>query len=119
MGATGIEPVTGAPFAGIAPAPNYFHDLWDKRSISIARLHLPVGAHLNLDIGLAKAASYVVMMPDLATTQPADIRLCPIGAGTVESVGFLVIDPAHFEMAVQRVPVAAFVGVDDGALSNP
>lgn len=46
----------GAPFAGIAPAPNYFHDLWDKRSISIARLHLPVGAHLNLDIGLAKAA---------------------------------------------------------------
>jgi hypothetical protein len=46
----------GKPFGNIPPAPNYFHDLWEKRSISIARLHVPVGTHLNLDIGLAKAA---------------------------------------------------------------
>jgi hypothetical protein len=33
----------------------------------------------------------------------------------VEAIGFLMIDALHFELAVQGIPRAAFVGVDDGA----
>ena len=43
----------GAPFAGIGPAPNYFHGLWDKRSVSLKHLLLPVGHHFRVEVALA------------------------------------------------------------------
>jgi len=44
------------PFVGIPPAPNYFHTLWDQRSVSLARLQVPVHQHLRIEVALAKAA---------------------------------------------------------------
>ena len=45
-----------APFEGIPPAPNYFHSLWDKRSVTLKHLNTPVHQHLSVEIALAKAA---------------------------------------------------------------
>ena len=84
--------------------------------------HLTAAGCLHAMTPLREANRYgpgdVMMMADLAAPQPAEIRLCPIGASPVETVCLLMIDPLHLEMAVQRVPVAAFVGVDDGALGD-
>lgn len=44
------------PFEGIAPAPVYFHGLWDKRSVTLKHLQTPVGHLFNLEVALAKAA---------------------------------------------------------------
>lgn len=44
------------PFKRIAPAPNYFHDLWEKRSVTLQHLHVPVHQHLIVEIALAQAA---------------------------------------------------------------
>jgi hypothetical protein len=41
------------PFSQIGAAPNYFHDLWEKRSVMLTRLHVPVG-HLKMEVGLAQ-----------------------------------------------------------------
>jgi hypothetical protein len=45
-----------APFAHIPAAPNYFHGLWDKRSVTLAHIHMPVGHHFNMEVAYAKAA---------------------------------------------------------------
>lgn len=46
-----------SPFKGIAPAPNYFHGLWEKRSVSLKHLRFPVAEHFgNVEVVLAKAA---------------------------------------------------------------
>jgi hypothetical protein len=37
----------------------------------------------------------VMMMADLATPHPAEELFCPIRAGTVQAIGFLVVDPLH------------------------
>jgi hypothetical protein len=45
------------PFEDIAPAPNYFHGLWEKRSVSLKHLKMPVGHHFrNVEVALANAA---------------------------------------------------------------
>jgi hypothetical protein len=45
------------PFECFTPAPNYFHDLWDKASLKIARIKVPVGHHHPvLEVAFAKAA---------------------------------------------------------------
>ncbi len=44
------------PWNRIAPAPNYFHDLWEKRSVTLTHLHVPVHQHLKVEIALAQAA---------------------------------------------------------------
>ncbi|WP_316205918.1 hypothetical protein [Bradyrhizobium sp. SZCCHNR3058] len=44
------------PFAGIAPAPNYFHALWNKRSVSLHHMEVPVGHHFKVEVALANAA---------------------------------------------------------------
>ncbi len=45
------------PFKGIAPAPNYFHGLWEKRSVSLTHLRFPVAEHFRkVEVVLAKAA---------------------------------------------------------------
>jgi hypothetical protein len=47
---------TGKPFDGIPPAPNYFHGLWDKRSVSLSHLRVPVGERFQVEVAFAKAA---------------------------------------------------------------
>jgi hypothetical protein len=43
-----------APFAGVGPAPNYFHGLWDKRVASLTQLKVKIGHHFrNVELGLA------------------------------------------------------------------
>lgn len=40
---------------GIAPAPNYFHALWDKGSLAITRVTVPVDA-ISIEAKFANAA---------------------------------------------------------------
>ena len=47
----------------------------------------------------------MMVVSDLGTAHPGEKLLYPISAGAVERIGFLVVDPLHFEAAVQRVPV--------------
>jgi len=44
------------PFERVPPAPNYFHDLWEKRSVTLKHMHIPVHQHLKIEVALAKAA---------------------------------------------------------------
>jgi hypothetical protein len=57
----------------------------------------------------------VVMVANLSAAHAAEKLFRPVRAGAVEAVRLLMIDALHFEAAVQRIPRAAFVGVDDGA----
>lgn len=63
-------------------------------------------------------AGDVVMVPDFGAAHPAEDRLCPIGAGAVQAVRLLMIDPLHFVTGVQIVPSPAFVRIDDRALCD-
>jgi hypothetical protein len=49
-------------------------------------------------------AGNVMVDADLGTTQPAEILLSLIGAGTVKAEGLLMADPLHFETSMQAVP---------------
>lgn len=49
-------------------------------------------------------ACQMMVMANLAATQPAEIALRPIRAGAIPAVGFLVVDALHFVTAVQAVP---------------
>jgi hypothetical protein len=60
-----------------------------------------------------------VMVTDLATTDAAEEAFHPIRAGTIEAVGFLVVDPPHLEAGMQVIPHRRFVGVKHHALLNP
>ncbi len=64
-------------------------------------------------------AGNVMMVPQLAAAQAGEVRLCPVGAGAVDAVAVLVVDPLHGEPGVQRVPGRAFVGVHHGAVGDP
>jgi|GraSoiStandDraft_11_1057310.scaffolds.fasta_scaffold1097691_1 hypothetical protein len=46
----------GKAFERIPSAPNYFHTLWDKRSMTLTHVHLPVGHHFEMEVAYAKAA---------------------------------------------------------------
>lgn len=43
----------GRAFCDIPSAPNYFHTLWDKRSMTLAHVKMPVGHHYQMDVALA------------------------------------------------------------------
>lgn len=46
------------PLQGIAPAPNYFHALWEKRSVSLEHLKVAVGHHFRtVEVGLLPKAA--------------------------------------------------------------
>ena len=60
----------------------------------------------------------MVVVADFAPTHAAEKFLCPVRASAIEAVGLLMVDPLHFVMAVQRIPVAGLVGVDDSALGD-
>jgi len=40
----------------IPAAPNYFHGLWDKRSLTLTHVEMPVGHHFKMEVAYAKAA---------------------------------------------------------------
>jgi hypothetical protein len=40
----------------IAPAPNYYHELWEKRSLNIERVAMPTPNGVSLEVAFAKAA---------------------------------------------------------------
>lgn len=44
------------PFENIPCAPNYFHRLWDKRSLTLTHVEMPVGHHFKMEVAYAKAA---------------------------------------------------------------
>ena len=47
----------GSAFDGIGPAPNYFHGLWDKRSVELKRVLMPIGHYFrSVEVALADAA---------------------------------------------------------------
>ena len=46
----------------------------------------------------------MVVMASLAATEPGEIAFRPIRAGAIERIGFLMIDAAHLEPAMQVVP---------------
>jgi hypothetical protein len=37
----------GEPFVGIGAAPNFFHGLWEKRSVALQHLQVNVGHHFR------------------------------------------------------------------------
>lgn len=49
-------------------------------------------------------AGDAVMMADLSATQAREIGLGVVRAGAVRAVSLLMVDPAHFEASVQRIP---------------
>lgn len=44
------------PFSKICAAPNYFQSLWEKRSVTLKHMHIPVHQHLQIEVALLKAA---------------------------------------------------------------
>src|ERR1019366_1305180 len=61
----------------------------------------------------------VMMIPQLPSAHPRKERLRAVGAGAVDAVSLLVVDPFHREFGVQRIPGWAFIGVNDGSLGAP
>ncbi len=43
-------------------------------------------------------------MADLGAAQAAEIFLCPIGAGAVERIGFLMVDALTSNVRVEAIP---------------
>ena len=60
----------------------------------------------------------VVVMPEFTAAQPGEVGFGAIGAGAVDAVTVLVVDPLHGEAGMQRVPGRAFVGVNRSALGD-
>src|SRR4051794_34228551 len=60
-----------------------------------------------------------VVMSDLASTQTGEVGFRAIGAGTVDAIAVLVVDPLHGETGMQRVPGGTFIGVNHCALGDP
>ena len=61
----------------------------------------------------------VMMVPQLATAQAGEVGFRPVGAGAVDAVAVLVVDPLHGEPGMQRVSGRALVGVHHGAPGDP
>jgi len=63
-------------------------------------------------------AGDVVVMAQLAAAQAGEVGLCPVGAGTVDAVAILMVDPLHGELGMKGVPGRALVGVRHGAVGD-
>jgi hypothetical protein len=65
-------------------------------------------------LGVAKqiGACDVMVMTGFATAQAGEIGFCPVGAGTVDAVALLVVDPVHGEAGMQSVPGGALIGME-------
>ena len=60
-----------------------------------------------------------MMVPQLAAAQAGEVGLCPVGAGTVDALAILMVDPLHGELGMKRVPGRALVGVHHSAGGDP
>jgi hypothetical protein len=60
----------------------------------------------------------MVVVADLNAPHAREKLFCPIRAGAVERVGFLMLDAAHLEAGMQIVPAGRLVGVDDSTLGD-
>ncbi len=58
-------------------------------------------------------------MSELAATQTGEVGFSAVGAGAVDAVTVLVVDPLHGKAGVQRIPGRALIGMECGALGNP
>jgi hypothetical protein len=63
-------------------------------------------------------ANDMVVNTYLGTRQAAEIFLSLIGAGAVEAVGLLMVDPLHFVTVVQAISRRGFVGMYNRALAD-
>src|ERR1700709_2297858 len=61
----------------------------------------------------------VVVMSEFAATQSGEVGFGTIGAGAVDAIAVLVVDPLHSEAGMQRVPGRTFIGMNRGALGDP
>ena len=61
----------------------------------------------------------MMVMAEFAATQAGEVGFRAVGAGAVDAVTVLVVDPPHREAGVQRVPGEAPIGMNRGALGNP
>ena len=60
----------------------------------------------------------MVVVPEFAAAQTREVGFGAIGAGAVEAVTVLMVDPLHREAGVQRVPGRALVGVNTVPLAT-
>ncbi len=63
--------------------------------------------------------SNVIVVAKLGTAQAGEVGLRPVGAGAIDAVAVLVVDPLHGKPGVQRVPCWALVGMHHGAPGDP
>jgi hypothetical protein len=64
-------------------------------------------------------AGDVVVMAEFAATQKREVGLRAIGAGAVDAIALLVVDPSHGEAGTQRVPGWTFIDMNHSALGDP
>src|SRR6185369_6152333 len=60
----------------------------------------------------------VVVMTEFAAAQTREVGFRAIGAGAVDAVALLVVDPLHGEAGMQRIPGRALIGMNHGALGD-
>jgi hypothetical protein len=65
-----------------------------------------------LSIAKEIGARDVVMMANLRAAQPGEVRLRLIGARAIEAVGFLAINPSHFEILMEAIPRPGFIRME-------
>jgi hypothetical protein len=59
------------------------------------------------------------MVARSAATKPGEIGFGASGAGAVDAVAILMVDPLHAEAGAQCVPGRAFISVHSGAMGGP
>ena len=64
-------------------------------------------------------AGDVVVVAKFGTTQAGEVGLRAVGAGAVDAVAVLVVDPPHGEPGLQRVPGRALIGMNHRCRSDP
>src|ERR1700712_5344933 len=71
-------------------------------------------------LGIAEQvrAGDVMMVAEFGPTQTGEVGLRAVGTGAIDAVAVLVIDPAHREAGVQRIPGRALIGVDRRSFGN-
>jgi hypothetical protein len=62
--------------------------------------------------------SDVMVMAGFAAAQARKVGFGAIGAGTINAVAVLVVDPLHREPGVQRIPGQALIGMNDSTFGD-
>src|SRR3954468_12994735 len=61
----------------------------------------------------------VMVVPRLAAAQAGEVGFRAVGAGPVDAVALLVVDPPHREPGVQLIPGRALIGMQHGGPGDP